>query len=477
MAELAPDENPPTLDHRPAAEAGAPAPDSLPAVPGYEVECELGRGGMGVVYRAQQTALARTVALKVILAGAHAGTSDRARFRKEAEAVAGLQHPNIVQVHEVGEHDGRLFFSLEHCAGGSLEKRLDGTPLPPAEAARLVEALARAVHYAHGQGVIHRDLKPGNVLFTADGALKLTDFGLVKRLGETGRTATGAILGTPSYMAPEQAEGKGRPVGPAADVYGLGAILYELLTGRPPFKAATPVDTILQVVADEPVPPSRLHSRTPRDLETVCLKCLRKGPHQRYPSAAALADDLGRWLRGEPVLARRAGAAERTWRWCRRHPAPAALVLLAALLLLSVTAGAVLVARTAAAGRARIQVIADRVEEQVRRRQAEVEEARAALLLAEEGVRQSEAELAGWRRSSPLRPDQHGRLRPPPGAAPAEVAEWDRKRAEFQAREAILDANCTVRRAQRKELQLRLREGEQRLEQFRALLPEGAGER
>jgi hypothetical protein len=472
MAELAPDASLPTLDHPPRP----PAAEPLPAVPGFEVECELGRGGMGVVYRAKQTALGRAVALKMILAGPHASAADRARFRKEAEAVARLQHPHIVQVFEVGEHDGRLFFSLEHCAGGSLKDRLDGTPLPPAEAARLVEALARAVHHAHGQGVVHRDLKPANVLFTADAELKVSDFGLAKCAGETGQTASGAILGTPSYMAPEQAEGKGRPVGPAADVYGLGAILYELLTGRPPFKAATAVDTILQVVADEPVPPSRLTGGVPRDLETVCLKCLRKVPQQRYPSAAALADDLGRWLRGEPVLARRAGALERAWRWCRRHPAPAALVLLAVLLLLSVTAGAVLVARTEAAGRARVQAIANRVEEQVRRRRAELEDARAALRAGEEGVRKTEAELADWRRSSPFRPDAQGRLRPPPGATPAEEAEWNRKRAEFQAREAVLDANCAVQRARCKALQLRLSECEQRLEQFRALLPEGEGE-
>jgi serine/threonine-protein kinase len=318
----------------------APADPFLPAVPGYEVLGELGRGGMGVVYQALQTRPSRHVALKVIRAGGHATEHELARFRSEAEAVARLQHPNIVQIYEVGEHHGLPYFSLEYCAGGSLEKKLAGTPLPPAQAAPLLETLARAVHAAHEQGIVHRDLKPANVLLTGNGTAKITDFGLAKRLdGGAGQTASGAIVGTPSYMAPEQARGEGKLVGPAADVYALGALLYELLTGRPPFKAPTPLDTVLQVVRDEPVPPRRLQPHVPRDLETVCLKCLRKVPPERYASAAALADDLHRFQRSEPVRARPLGRVGRLVRWARRRPAVAALwgVSLAAVVLVAGT--------------------------------------------------------------------------------------------------------------------------------------------
>jgi WD40 repeat protein len=309
----------------------APGAPAWPRVPGYEILGELGRGGMGVVYRARQTALNREVALKMVLAGEHAGAAERARFRAEAEAVARLSHPNVVQIHEVGEHDGLPFFSLEYCPGGSLAGRLDGTPWPARRAAELVETLARGVHAAHQAGVVHRDLKPANVLLTADGIPKVTDFGLAKRLDvDTGQTQSGAIVGTPSYMAPEQAAGRPKDVGPAADVYALGAILYELLTGRPPFRAATPLDTVLQVVGDDPVPPRRLQPMVPRDLETVCLKCLDKQPRRRYASAAALAADLRRFLAGEPVTARPVTSVERALKWARRRPAVAGLLLLVA---------------------------------------------------------------------------------------------------------------------------------------------------
>jgi hypothetical protein len=281
---------------------------------------------MGVVYRARQVKLNRVVALKMILHADHAGPEHRQRFRTEAEAVARLQHPNVVQIHEVGEHNGLPFFSLEFCEGGSLEKKLGGTPLPPPEAAGLVQTLALAMHAAHERGIVHRDLKPANVLLAADGTPKVTDFGLAKRLDDAaGLTASGAIMGTPSYMAPEQAGGKTHAIGPAADVYALGAILYGLLTGRPPFKAATPLDTLAQVLTEEPVPPRRLQPRTPHDLETVCLKALAKEPGRRYPSARELAEDLGRFLRGEPTRARPVGRLGRAWRWCLRNPAPAAL--------------------------------------------------------------------------------------------------------------------------------------------------------
>jgi WD40 repeat protein len=320
----------------PSAEAAPDGEAAWPAVPGYEILGELGRGGMGVVYRARQKGLNRDVALKVILAGAHAGEAERARFRAEAEAVARLQHPNIVQVHEVGEHNGVPFFSLEYVEGGSLADRLDGTPWPAPRAAALVEALARAVHAAHARGVVHRDLKPANVLLTADGVPKVTDFGLAKRLdADKGQTQSGAVVGTPSYMAPEQAAGRTREVGPAADVYALGAILYECLVGRPPFRAATPLDTILQVATADPVPPRRLQPGVPRDLDTVCLKCLHKDPARRYASALDLADDLRRFRAGEPIRARPVGRVERLGRWCRRNPAVAGLTAALALLLVA----------------------------------------------------------------------------------------------------------------------------------------------
>jgi WD40 repeat protein/serine/threonine protein kinase len=323
---------------------------SRPAPAGYEILGELGRGGMGVVYKARQVNLNRLVALKMVLAGSYAGPDDLARFRTEAEAVAALQHPNIVQIHEVGERDGLPYFCLELVEGGSLADRLKGTPWPAHPAAELVAALARTMHYAHSRGVIHRDLKPANVLLSLSRAPegsaaetlpsgarltspgpKITDFGLAKRLDSAvGPTRTGAVMGTPSYMAPEQAGGKAKEIGPANDVYALGAILYECLTGRPPFRGETALDTIRQVIDNEPVPPSRLQPKLPHDLETICLKCLEKVPARRYASAAALADDLQRFLDSKPILARPTPAWERLAKWARRHPAVAALTLLSA---------------------------------------------------------------------------------------------------------------------------------------------------
>jgi hypothetical protein len=308
------------------------------SIPGHEILGELGRGGMGVVYKARQTHLNRVVAVKVVLAGGHASADELARFRAEAEAVARMQHPNIVQIFETGQQDGLPYFTLEYVDGGSLAHKLDGTPLPPSEAAKLVETLARAVHYAHTHGVVHRDLKPGNVLLANDGTPKITDFGLAKKVEGGGLTRSGAIMGTPSYMAPEQADGQTQRIGPATDVYALGAILYECVTGRPPFKAATDLDTILQVISDDPVPPTQLQSKTPRDLETICLKCLRKEPGARYASAAALADDLRRLAEGRAILARSVGRLERTAKWVQRNPGPASMMAAVTLTLLAGTA-------------------------------------------------------------------------------------------------------------------------------------------
>jgi hypothetical protein len=323
-----------------------------PTVAGYEILGVLGRGAMGVVYRARQVRLNRVVALKMILAGEHAGPQELIRFRREAEAVARLQHPHIVQIHEVGEQDGRPYFSLEYVDGGSLAHTLAGTPQSAKQAAMLVETLAQAMHHAHQHGIVHRDLKPSNILLVSGGVVtgeaagttpplttyqpKITDFGLAKCLDvEGGQTQSGALVGTPSYMAPEQALGQSQAIGPATDVYALGAILYELLTGRPPFRAASVLDTLEQVRCHDPVPPGRLQPKVPRNLETICLKALAKEPGERYPTAQALADDLRRWQDGKPVQARPVSAWERAWRWARRRPAAAALVLVSGVAVLA----------------------------------------------------------------------------------------------------------------------------------------------
>ncbi len=344
-----------------------PRSERWPAIPGYDILGELGRGGMGVVYQARQRALNRRVALKMIRPHDPVTADVLARFRIEAEAVARMQHPNIVQIHEIGEHAGMPFFSLELVEGGSLRDHVAGTPQQPRWAAELVETLARAMHAAHQKGIVHRDLKPANVLMQiadlrfqiadlkasageagsgdprpARGDIKsailnlnseisdlqsaipkITDFGLAKQLdADSGQTRSGAILGTPSYMAPEQAFGRLADIGPRTDVYALGAILFELLTGRPPFRGPTVLDTLDQVRHQEPVPPSRLQPKLPRDLETICLKCLQKQPNHRYGSAQLLAADLRRFLHNEPILARPASAAYHLLKFAQRHKAP-----------------------------------------------------------------------------------------------------------------------------------------------------------
>ncbi len=334
-------ENNPPASVATLAGIAAKAPGNWPEVPGYEILEELGRGGMGVVYLATQRGLNRLVAIKMI--GPEYAGSSRAldRFRLEAEAIARLQHPHVVAVLAWGEHEGVPYFALEFCPGGSLHRKVRGRPQPPVEAARLVATLARAVHAAHEAGIVHRDLKPANVLLTTDGTPKITDFGLAKFLGtDSGRTCSGALLGTPSYMAPEQARGEG--VGPAADVWALGAILYEALTGRPPFHGPTVLETLDQVRTQDPVPPSRLQPKTPRDLDTITLKCLQKQAGSRYGSARELADDLDRFLAGEPIRARPARGWEHLVKWARRRPAVATLTatsLLAAVVGVAALAG------------------------------------------------------------------------------------------------------------------------------------------
>ena len=335
---LDPGQSPATTDFvpRPKPKEKSAAPE----VPGYEILGELGRGGMGVVYKARHLALNRIVALKMVLAGAHADAGQLARFNSEAQAVARFQHLNIVQIYEVGAADGLPYFSLEFVDGGSLTSKFARTPQTPKLAAELVEALARAMSYAHDRGVIHRDLKPANVLLTAENTPKITDFGLAKRLeGDSFQTRSGAIVGTPSYMAPEQARGDLKEVGPLSDTYSLGAILYDLLTGRPPFLGASMLDTLDQVRSQEPVAPADLIGHLPKDLETICLKCLQKEPAKRYASAAAMADDLRRFLNGEPILARPVSAPERAWRWAKRNPRVAGLgaVVAALLVIIAVT--------------------------------------------------------------------------------------------------------------------------------------------
>jgi serine/threonine protein kinase/tetratricopeptide (TPR) repeat protein len=357
----------------PAKGAAALGPATIA---GYELLEVLGRGGMGIVYKARELRLQRLVALKVTAPGVQAAPEELARFRSEAEAVARLEHPHIVRVYGAGEQDGRPFFAMEYVNGGSLARRLNGTPLPPLVAAELLETLAGAVHYAHECGLIHRDLKPSNILLAADArretqirteregstsalpgpppgpgigvdlrasAAKIADFGLAKRLDATDdRTRSGAILGTPHYMAPEQALGATRAIGPAADVYALGAILYECLTGRPPFQAAAVLDVLEQVRHQEPVPPRRLQPGLPADLQTICLKCLEKDPTRRYAAASELADDLRRFRNTEPIRARPARIREKVGKWTRRQPALAALVVVLGLAVVAGVLGIVL---------------------------------------------------------------------------------------------------------------------------------------
>jgi len=351
----------------------------------YEIIREIARGGMGVVFQARQISLNRLVALKMILAGQLADEADVRRFYIEAEAAANLDHPGIVPIFEVGQHEGQHYFSMGFVEGQSLSQRLAGGPLPPRQAAELIRRVSEAIEYAHQRGVIHRDLKPANILLDQNGNPRVTDFGLAKKVqGDSGLTGSGQIMGTPSYMPPEQAGGPRGEVGPPADVYALGATLYALLTGRPPFQAATAMDTVIQVISDEPVPPRRLNPALDRDIETICLKCLEKEPARRYASAAALGEDLRRFLAREPVLARPIGAPARLWRWCRRRPVVAGLGTAVAALILFVAIAGPLVA----VSQSRLRTLAEE----------RAKEALAAQDLAD--ARRIEAEQAGYEAST-----------------------------------------------------------------------------
>ena len=312
---------------------------SQPVIPGYEIIRELGRGGMGVVYEARQERLNRLVAVKVLLGGRYATAKSQERFKAEVDAIGRMQHPNLIQVFDVGEYDGRMYYSMEYLAGGNLEDRIGNVPLPARKAAELLVILADAIEAVHQQGVIHRDLKPANILLTtADatnerwgvngfGIPKISDFGLAKRTDvPSGPTLTEHVLGTPTYMAPEQATGFSRQVGPTTDIYSLGAILYRLLIGRPPFVGESVVEIVRQVADADPVPPRILQPLIPVDLETICLKCLNKQPAQRYLNASALAEDLRRFLADEPILAKPIDWFGRLTKWVRRRPAIAGLI-------------------------------------------------------------------------------------------------------------------------------------------------------
>jgi eukaryotic-like serine/threonine-protein kinase len=424
--------------------------ESFPEVPGYEILSELGRGGMGVVYKARQVRLKRIVALKMVL-GDRAGLEAVARFRAEAQAVALLSHPNIVQVYEVGEHRGQPFFSLEFVPGGSLDSLLRGNPQPAHDCASLTRTLALAMQAAHDKGVIHRDLKPANILVAASthtdslasssGSTlavvpKISDFGLAKQLDDdSGQTRSGAILGTPSYMAPEQAEGKSNQIGAWTDVWALGAILYELLTGRAPFKGHTVWETIDQVCGKDPVPPHQLQPKVPRDLETIALKCLRKDPTRRYPSVLELADDLGRYLENRPILARPASAGERLVKWARRSPLKASALAFGIVVILLTLGLALEETRSA------------RQKEAIARREAELER---------EQREHQEAELRQQRQREQVRAqvsDLYARAAHAADAAGHDTERWQAVERDAAAGLALLDSNPALESALRARLE------------------------
>ena len=366
----------------------------LSYVGNYELLEEVARGGMGVVYKARQTTLGRIVAVKMIVSGRLATDDDIQRFQIEAQAAASLQHPNIVSIHEVGQHEGWHYFSMDYVEGRDLAKILRENLLPAKQAAAYVRQMADAIHYSHQQGTLHRDLKPSNVLIDSHDQIRITDFGLAMRIeGDSDLTRTGQIVGTPSYMPPEQAQGKRSVIGPGSDVYSLGAILYECLTGRPPFRADSVMKTIEQVIHLEAASPRLLNSGIPRDLETICLECLHKEPHRRYGTAQLLADDLGRYLRDEPILARPVSQLERVWRWTRRNPRIAALSAMVLMLIVSIAIGSsvgmlVIAEQKRQADIARCDEVIQRAE--VERQKTLVEGQRDRAILAEQQAKAEE---------------------------------------------------------------------------------------
>jgi tetratricopeptide (TPR) repeat protein len=429
-------------------DAPAGAPGSLPEVPGYELLQLVGRGGMGVVYKARHRRLRRLVAVKMFEPGRLPSPREVLRFRAEAEAIARLLHPNIVQIFEIGEANGLPYLALELADRGTLAQRLQELPFAPRAAAELIETLAAAVHHAHEQGIVHRDLKPANVLFAADGTPKVTDFGLAKVFRDEAdpaadATRTGEPIGTPRYMAPEQAAARNAEVGPATDVYALGTLLYECLTGRAPFLATSVVETLDRIRTADPPPVRRLQPSVPRDLETICLHCLHKDPARRYPSARAVADDLRRFLDGKPIMARPTPAWEHAWKWCRRRPTHAALVAVTLLLLAGGTVAAVVRGRVE---RERVAGLRDRVEQLVTEGQAalvrqddDAAEARFreawVLVQGEPALRDYQTGVAGWLDHSRRAINrQHWKQRVPP-------REYDEKRDEALLRSLLLDSD------------------------------------
>ncbi|HMP80277.1 MAG TPA: serine/threonine-protein kinase [Pirellulaceae bacterium] len=337
-------------------EMTAPRRSSPHEFPGYAVEGVLGEGGMGIVYRARHLRLDRPVAIKAMLTGGYAGPDAIQRMLNEIDAIAHLHHPNIVQILDSGQLDGLPYYVMELVDGGHLGQRLTQSPPTYREAAEIIQRLARAMHYAHEHGVIHRDLKPSNVLLTVEGDMKVTDFGIAKRNSmEHGMTVTGAVLGTPGYLSPEQAEGKPDQISPASDVFAMGVMLYEMIAGRRPFDGTSEMDILSRIIYDDPPSPAWFRPGVPRDLETICLKCLHKRPHRRYPTAAELADDLGRFLNNQVILARRTGLVERAVKWCRRHPARATLIITLAIAIPAVIVGLTIANRQLSQALARSQ--------------------------------------------------------------------------------------------------------------------------
>jgi eukaryotic-like serine/threonine-protein kinase len=402
-------------------------------LPGYELLGELGRGGMGVVLKARQVALNRYVAIKLIKSGAFATENELRRFQNETEAVAQLDHPHIVPIYEVGQHDGRHFFSMKLVEGSGLDRRLDEFARDPRAAARLVAVVAGAVHHAHQRGILHRDLKPANILVDAQGQPYVTDLGLAKQIkGDGELTESGTPMGTPAYMSPEQATGDRRSLSTATDVYGLGTVLYALLAGRAPFLGTTPLETLDKVRTCSPERPSQLNQHVPRDLEVICLKCLEKEPNRRYASALALAEDLDRWLQGLPILARPVGATTRVLMWCRRNKVLASLAALLMLALVSGLAGVAWKWREADRERKKAEAVNDLLTNRLLAQASLEVDSLAKNLTVRELLDRAGSQLGGWLDGQP---EIEAKIRETIGGAYLSLGQFDR--AETQLRTAI----------------------------------------